>query len=146
MIFINVMHTESTYHTSFSLFSDEGVSENLGKFAGPEGQMCALPAQGADTLFEGEQGLVDFGALHPGLSVGRRGVRPALVTRQINQREFAKECFPVVVVAQHDLESSQFVRSGLFLPAYKMDDCRRKNEGVTTTRIFSTKKKEVKRG
>ena len=77
--------------------------------------MSALPAQGADTLFEGEQGLVDFRALHPGLSVGRRGVRPALVTRQINKREFAKECFPVVVVAQHDLKSNPFVKLGLFI-------------------------------
>ena len=53
---------------------------------------------------EGQQGLVDLGALHPGLPVGGVGVRPPLVTRQVNQRELAVQGLLVVVGPQDDLE------------------------------------------
>ena len=54
----------SSHHAGFRLFADEGVAEDLGEFAGPEGQVAALPAQGADALFQCQQRLVDLGALH----------------------------------------------------------------------------------
>ena len=53
---------------------------------------------------EGQQGLVDLGALHPGLPVGGVCVSPPLVTRQVDEGELAVQGLLVVVCPQDDLE------------------------------------------
>ncbi len=65
--------------------------------------MGPLAAQSSDALLESEEGLVDLCALHPGLPVGGGCVRAPLVSRQINQGEFAEERPLVVVLPQDDL-------------------------------------------
>lgn len=41
-----------TYHAQLGLLSDEGVSEDLGQSAHPEGDVVAVPPQGTDALLE----------------------------------------------------------------------------------------------
>ena len=104
-----------THHAGLGLLADEGVPEDLGELAGPEGQVGPLAAQSSDALLEGEQGLVDLGPLHPGLPVGRGGVRPPLVARQIDQREFAVQRPLVVVLPQNYLGERRKMLHGIIL-------------------------------
>ncbi len=92
-----------THHAGLGLLPDEGVPEDLSELAGPEGEVGPLATQSSDALLEGEEGLVDLCALHPGLPVGGGCVRAPLVARQINQGEFAEERPLVVVLPQDDL-------------------------------------------
>ena len=94
----------STHHAGPGLVPDEGVPEHLRELARPEGEVRPLTAQRADALLQRQQRLVDLGALHPRLPVGRARVRAPLVARKVDQRELAEQRLLVVVHSQDDLK------------------------------------------
>ena len=81
---------ETRYHHNLRVSrSDKRVSENHSQLRRSEWNVVAVTIESSDTLFEGQQTLIDFCSLEPPLSIVALTVSCPLRTGQIYQQKFS---------------------------------------------------------
>jgi hypothetical protein len=77
--------TDCRNHARLTLVAEERILQNLRQLALPKGQMSRVLVDGSDAFFEGEEALVDFGALETRVLVAGCPISTPFTARQVDE-------------------------------------------------------------